>query len=130
VVDLLADDDKLDPAPGLLNEQQRRELELPCGAWVGFSSLTPRRPTQTTVFVLAERGMAGRTLWKSTCRHTTCEHFPAAEPLNLSEFPSSRGLEHVSASRLRDMPVLVLQLTGWSRRYMSSTMQQPARRHE
>jgi hypothetical protein len=27
---------------------------------VGFLSLTPRRPTQTTVFVLAERGMAGR----------------------------------------------------------------------
>jgi hypothetical protein len=42
VVALSGGGDRLEPAPGLLNGQQRRGIELPCGAWVGFSSLSPR----------------------------------------------------------------------------------------
>lgn len=92
-----AGDLKLEPAPGVLNGQQRRGFELPCGAWWGFSSLRASNTKQRSWRSGASFGKHLPTT-KSCC-------FPPAEPLNLSEFPSSRGHDVASALARRDMPM-------------------------
>lgn len=97
VVAMSAGDLKLEPAPGVLNGQQRRGFELPCGAWWGFSSLRASNTKQRSWRSGASFGKHLPTT-KSCC-------FPPAEPLNLSEFPSSRGHDVASALARRDMPM-------------------------
>lgn len=60
VVGSSAHNDKLDPAPGLLNERQRCELELPCGAWVGFSSRQPPASNTNNGFCPGGAGHGGQ----------------------------------------------------------------------
>ena len=60
VVGSSAHNDKLDPAPGLLNEQQRCQLELPCGAWVGFSSRQPPASNTNNGFCPGGAGHGGQ----------------------------------------------------------------------